>query len=51
MKPTNEYENFSHLAERLLAVPHSEVKKKLDAEKRARRRKKAKKPSASREGV
>jgi len=40
---------------RLVAVPHSEIKAKLDAEKRAKERKrKAKKPSASRasaEGV
>jgi hypothetical protein len=32
---------------RLVAVPHSEIKAKLDAEKRAKERKRTPKPSAS----
>jgi hypothetical protein len=37
------------LAKKLVSVPHSEVKAKLDAEKRAKERKKSKASSASRE--
>jgi hypothetical protein len=51
MKKNQEYERFSILARELLQVPHSEIKAKLDAEKKAKKRKKAKKPSASREAV
>jgi hypothetical protein len=43
-----EYDRFTHLMGRLVKVPHSEVKAKLDAEKRARKRKKSKRSSASR---
>ncbi len=50
-KPKNEYQNFTNLADRVLAVPHSEVKAKLDAEKAAKKRKKSRKSSASREAV
>jgi hypothetical protein len=32
---------------RLVAVPHSEIKDKLDAEKRAKKRRKVRKSSAS----
>ncbi len=49
MKKTNEYDNFENLARRIINVPHSEVKAKLDAEKAAKKRKKPKKSSASRE--
>ena len=51
MKKTNEYDKFSELMTELIKVPHSEIKAKLDAEKRAKKRKKAKKSSASREAV
>ncbi len=44
---TTEYENFAKLMTKLAKVPHSELKAKLDAEKRAMKRK-TKKPSASR---
>lgn len=51
MKEKTEYENFEKLARGVLSVPHSEIKRKLDSEKRAKKRKKTKKPSASREGA
>ncbi len=49
MKQPSEYQNFENLAGKILAVPHSEVKAKLDAEKATKKRKKPKKSSASRE--
>ncbi len=39
MKKQSEFERFSFLAGKLLSVPHSEIKAKLDAEKRAKKRK------------
>ncbi len=36
MKKKTEYENFEDLVDRVLTVPHSEIKTKLDAEKKAR---------------
>jgi hypothetical protein len=51
MKKTNEYAAFEDLTRNLLAVPHAEVKAKLDAEKAAKKRKKPKKSSASRVAV
>jgi hypothetical protein len=39
----NEYKTFENLARKVVSVPHSEIKAKLDAEKRAKERKKAKK--------
>jgi hypothetical protein len=48
---TNEFEAFENTARAILAVPHAEIKAKLDAEKEAKKRKKSKKSSASREGV
>lgn len=50
-KRKSEYNKFEALAGRLLTVPHSEVKAKLDAEELAKKRKKSKTSSASREGV
>jgi hypothetical protein len=51
-KKQKEYEAFSSLVGRLLRVPHSEIKAKLDAEKQAKEQKKSnKKSSASREAV
>lgn len=43
----NEFENFDTLARKLMRVPHSEIKAKLDEEKAAKKRKKSKKSSAS----
>jgi hypothetical protein len=51
MKKQNEYRAFENLAQHLIAVPHSEIKAKLDAEKTAKKRKKPKKSSASREAI
>lgn len=47
MKDSSEYEKFDELAARLLRVPHSELKQKLDAEKRAKKRKKSKGSSSA----
>ena len=41
MKTTEEFDNFDSTMRKLIAVPHSEIKAKLDAEK-ARKRKNAK---------
>jgi len=46
-----EFSNFDRTMRRLIQVPHSEIKAKLDAEKKAKKRKKARKSSASRDGV
>jgi hypothetical protein len=46
---TKEFERFNDLAKGLLKVPHGELKAKLDAEKQAKKRKKSKVSSASRE--
>ncbi len=50
-RENSEYDKFANLTKALLRVPHSEIKAKLDAEKAAKKRKKSKKASASREGV
>jgi hypothetical protein len=51
-KTTSEYNRFESFMQELIKVPHSEIKAKLEAEKRAKKRKKFKKSSsASREGV
>jgi len=42
-KVNPEYDNFNSLLGRLLKVPHSEIKAKLDAERRAKTRRKARK--------
>jgi hypothetical protein len=49
MKTQNsEFENFDSTMRTLMKVPHSEIKAKLDAERRAKKKRKAKKqPSAS----
>ena len=44
---TGEYENFANALRKVLSVPHSELKAKLDAEKRVRPRH-AKRASSSR---
>jgi len=37
--PTGDFGKFTNFMRRLVAVPHSEIKAKLDAEKRAKTRK------------
>jgi hypothetical protein len=39
--PTGDFGQFTNFVRRLVAVPHSEIKAKLDAEKRAKKRRKA----------
>lgn len=51
MKKRSEFDKFENMTRQLLAVPHAELKAKLDAEKAAKKRKKARKSSASREEV
>ena len=51
MKKNAEFENFDRTMRRLLKVSHNEIKVKLDAEKSAKKRKKIKASSASREAV
>ncbi len=48
MKKQSEYERFDQAVRDLLKVSHSEIKAKLDEEKRAKKRKKSRKSSASR---
>jgi hypothetical protein len=43
-----DFGKFPNFMRRLVAVPRSEIKAKLDAEKRAKERKKTSKPFASR---
>lgn len=43
-KRSDQFERFDHAMEELLKVPHSEIKKKLDAEKEAKRKRKAASP-------
>ncbi len=43
---SGDFDKFSNFMRRLVAVPHSEIKAKLDAEKKAKKR--TPKPSASR---
>ena len=48
-KSQKEFIAFEGLLSRLMKVPHSEIREKLEAEKRTKKRKKAKDSSASRE--
>jgi hypothetical protein len=48
---TKEWETFEDFFMKVLKAPHAEIKSKLEAEKVARKRKKSKKSSASREAV
>lgn len=41
MNRTKEFDKFDHAMDELLKVPHSEIKKKLDAEKEEKRKRKA----------
>lgn len=51
MKSEGEYEKFEHLANNLLKVSHGSVKRKIDAERKSKKRKKSRKSSASRVGA
>ena len=42
---TDEFDRFKSFLGRLVAVPHSEIKKQLDAEKKAKRKAKARSAS------
>ncbi len=44
--PTGDFGQFTNFVRRIVAVPHSEIKSKLDAEKRAKKRKKASRASS-----
>ena len=48
-KTESEYDRFENLAREVLRVSHAEVKAKLEAEKRAKKQKKSRISSASRE--
>jgi hypothetical protein len=45
---SSEFERFDRAMGELLKVPHSEIKKKLDAEKEEKRKRKAAKKTTSR---
>ena len=47
----SEFNTFRDLAGKLFSVPHAEIKAKLEVEKTAKKRKKTKDSSASREAV
>jgi len=47
MKKEDEFSTFDHTMRELIKVPHSELKAKLESEKKAKKRKKSKKSSAS----
>jgi hypothetical protein len=49
VKPNREFDNFDSTMRKLLAIPHSEIKAKLDAEKaeKAKRPKKRGRPLGS----
>ncbi len=61
MKPSAEYERFTALVDRVIAVPHSVIKERLEAERRKsaakavrpgpKPKRKAVKPSASDHGA
>lgn len=46
-KENRQYDKFDRVMQSLMKVPRSEIKAKLDAEKKAKKRKKAKDSSAS----
>ena len=43
--PTGDFDKFTNFMRRLVAVPHSEIKAKLDAEKRMKQKKRASRAS------
>ncbi len=48
---SQEFQNFDQTMRELLKVPHAEIKAKLEAEKKAKNRKRAKQSSAFCEGA
>lgn len=46
-KNSEEYDRFNYLMHKIIAVPHSEIKSALDAEKLAKKRKKSRKSSSA----
>lgn len=48
VKGKTEFERFNNVMRGLLSVPHSEIKAKLDAEKKAKKRKKVKSSASGR---
>jgi len=48
-RKNSEYAAFNDLAGKLLSVPHSEIKAKLDAEKEKKKRKRIKSSASGRE--
>lgn len=49
MKENDEFEKFMSVTDKVLSVPRSAVKERLDAERDKKKRKKSRKSSASRE--
>jgi hypothetical protein len=49
VKTSDEYGRFERMVDNLLKVSHKDLKKKINAEELAKKRKKSKKSSASRE--
>jgi len=47
--PTGDFGHFKDFVRRLVAVPHSEIKAKLDAEKRTKKRKAASRASSAKD--
>jgi hypothetical protein len=47
-KTSVEYQNFENLLKRVVQVPHSEIKAKLEEEKRSKKKKRPKTSGASR---
>jgi len=47
MRKNNEYDKFDRTMRMLISVPHSDIKDKLDAEKREKKKKRKSKASAS----
>ena len=47
MERSSEFDRFDGLMKKLIRVPHSKIKAKLDAEKRAKQKRKPKRTSAS----
>ncbi len=46
MRKRSEYESFEHTMREILKVPHSEIKEKLEAEKRDKAKRKKEKKAA-----
>ena len=46
MRKTSQYDNFDRAMRELIKVPHSEIKAKLDAERKSKKRKRGRKRRA-----